>query len=308
MQHQISNKQLMANRKNAKQSTGPKSAEGKAKSSRNALKLGMLVKSVPLTMACFNENQEDYYNLLSRFFDECQPVGVVEEMMVGKIATSYWLLGRAARAEKGEVEKSWIERKKQETSRDEFIELVSEETKDLVPMESVWRKTTQGINKIVDVLNITESEVQRNGYVSEPTQTVLFQVFGSDKMEIASVAKMYSNFAKKGDQLREEDPEKYKKVPSAEECKNAMYELLVMKYGYYESMMLSLQESERMEDNVNALCMSIPSSEVSAKILRYTAEQNRQLYKALDQLERLQRQRKGERLIPPINVNLRSDA
>ena len=45
MQNQISKNQLVANRQNAKQSTGPKSAEGKAKSSRNALKLGMLVKS-----------------------------------------------------------------------------------------------------------------------------------------------------------------------------------------------------------------------------------------------------------------------
>jgi len=70
----------------------------------------------------------------------------------------------------------------------------------------------------------------------------------------------------------------------------------------------SLQESEHMEHNVHVLCLSIPAPEVSARILRYTAERDRQLYKAIDQLERLQRQRRGEGVMAPINVNLSSDA
>jgi hypothetical protein len=43
---------------------------------------------------------------------------------------------------------------------------------------------------------------------------------------------------------------------------------------------------------------------VADKLLRYEAHLDRQLYRAMDQLERLQRQRKGENVPPPINVNL----
>ena len=41
-------KQIAANRKNAKKSTGPKTAKGKARSSRNALKHGLLSRQVVL--------------------------------------------------------------------------------------------------------------------------------------------------------------------------------------------------------------------------------------------------------------------
>ncbi|MHC4445109.1 MAG: hypothetical protein ACYTA5_21125 [Planctomycetota bacterium] len=43
---QISEKQLQANRQNAKKSTGPKTPEGKARSSQNALKHGLLARQI----------------------------------------------------------------------------------------------------------------------------------------------------------------------------------------------------------------------------------------------------------------------
>jgi hypothetical protein len=44
--------------------------------------------------------------------------------------------------------------------------------------------------------------------------------------------------------------------------------------------------------------------EATNKLLRYEAHLNRQLYRAMDQLERLQRQRRGEKVPPPLNINL----
>ena len=39
------------------------------------------------------------------------------------------------------------------------------------------------------------------------------------------------------------------------------------------------------------------------KLLRYEAHLDRQLYRAMDQLERLQRQRRGEKVPPPLNID-----
>jgi hypothetical protein len=40
------------------------------------------------------------------------------------------------------------------------------------------------------------------------------------------------------------------------------------------------------------------------KIMRYETTLERQLYRAMDQLERLQRRREGEEVPPPVNVEL----
>ena len=51
----------------------------------------------------------------------------------------------------------------------------------------------------------------------------------------------------------------------------------------------------------------LPSSGVLEKILRYETKLERQLYQAINQLERLQRMRLGEPVPPPVNVQLTKD-
>ncbi|MGA8500004.1 MAG: hypothetical protein WB683_00510 [Candidatus Sulfotelmatobacter sp.] len=48
----------------------------------------------------------------------------------------------------------------------------------------------------------------------------------------------------------------------------------------------------------------IPSRDVLDRILPYEAAIERSLNRALDRLERLQRRRKGEPVLPPVNVQL----
>ncbi len=49
---------------------------------------------------------------------------------------------------------------------------------------------------------------------------------------------------------------------------------------------------------------SLPTTDATDKILRYETHFDRQLYRAMDELERLQRQRRGETVPPPLNINL----
>jgi len=95
----VSERQLAANRRNALRSTGPKSPEGKAVSARNALKHGILSKAVIPPALEKYESREEYDGLIASFIDSLAPEGAVEEMLVERIATSYWRLGRLLRAE-----------------------------------------------------------------------------------------------------------------------------------------------------------------------------------------------------------------
>ncbi len=103
MAENISQKQLEANRRNAKLSTGPKTPEGKQRMKWNALKHGLLAKSVIIPDLEGFENQTEFESLLQQLHGELNPVGILEEMLVEKIAVAYWRLRRAVRAESGEI-------------------------------------------------------------------------------------------------------------------------------------------------------------------------------------------------------------
>jgi len=96
-------KQLEANRCNAQRSTGPRTPAGKARVKFNALRHGLLAKSVILPIRSRSEKRSHFDALLVQLIDELKPVGILEDMLVEKIAVSYWRLRRALRAESGEI-------------------------------------------------------------------------------------------------------------------------------------------------------------------------------------------------------------
>jgi hypothetical protein len=96
-------KQLEANRRNAQRSTGPRTPAGKERVKFNALRHGLLAKSVILPIRSRSEKQNHFDALLAQLIDELKPVGILEDMLVEKIAVSYWRLRRALRAEAGEI-------------------------------------------------------------------------------------------------------------------------------------------------------------------------------------------------------------
>jgi hypothetical protein len=62
-------------------------------------------------------------------------------------------------------------------------------------------------------------------------------------------------------------------------------------------------ERENLAVYAEAQSFSLPPADTTNKLLRYEAHLDRQLYRAMDQLERLQRQRRGENVPPPLNIN-----
>src|SRR5262245_52980350 len=103
MRKTMSLKQLVANRRNAQKSTGPRTPEGRAVSKMNALKHGILSKIVLIGGIHGKESREELIRLHQRFWEELKPWGPVEEMLVDQIVTAHWRLRRALAAEAGEI-------------------------------------------------------------------------------------------------------------------------------------------------------------------------------------------------------------
>ena len=92
----ISNKQHEANCKNAQQSSGPVTPEGKAAVRLNALTHGLRAR----TMILSNEKAEEYDYLWCQLVTEWQPETPTERLYLETAATSQWLLARVARSER----------------------------------------------------------------------------------------------------------------------------------------------------------------------------------------------------------------
>jgi hypothetical protein len=101
----VSDKQLLANRRNARHSTGPRTPQGKARASRNPLKHGLLAKDL-LQTADTAEDRAEFDAILDDLLTEFQPRGLVEEALVERVATAYWRLRRAQRFEFGAIRAS----------------------------------------------------------------------------------------------------------------------------------------------------------------------------------------------------------
>jgi hypothetical protein len=82
--------QIEANRRNAQHSTGPRTPEGKAASSMNALKTGIDAQSSVIP----GEDSAALAALTERFYQDCQPQTAIESALVDNIVRASWLLRR----------------------------------------------------------------------------------------------------------------------------------------------------------------------------------------------------------------------
>jgi hypothetical protein len=85
--------QIAANKANAQKSTGPKTPEGKAKSSTNRLSWGFASNTIVIP----GEDPEEFRALVVDFIGEHQPATVTEQVLVEKMAQNQWLSLRAFR-------------------------------------------------------------------------------------------------------------------------------------------------------------------------------------------------------------------
>ena len=98
-----SKKQIAANRRNAKKSTGPSTPEGKAVASRNAIKHCLHSCDIILKSPHLNEDSSEYEQLVDSLIDELKPEGILQEHLVQKIANSLWRYRRVINAETSRI-------------------------------------------------------------------------------------------------------------------------------------------------------------------------------------------------------------
>ncbi|HZU26591.1 MAG TPA: hypothetical protein VFA04_13785 [Bryobacteraceae bacterium] len=101
--------QITANQKNAQASTGPRTAQGKAASSQNALKFGLTSNQILLPW----ENPADFEALHAALVTRFQPADDAERLLVDSIALAEWRERRTEIAQN-----AWLAQKIQNIEED----------------------------------------------------------------------------------------------------------------------------------------------------------------------------------------------
>jgi hypothetical protein len=90
-----SERQKIANRANARHSTGPATSEGKAVVRLNAVRHGLLSRDVVLP----GEDADAFEDLFNQVRANLSPLGPIEEFLVDRAVNAMWRLRRMERAE-----------------------------------------------------------------------------------------------------------------------------------------------------------------------------------------------------------------
>jgi hypothetical protein len=154
-----------------------------------------------------------------------------------------------------------------------------------------------GLRYLIRVLEELREDVTREG---ELTETVLGRVrrrFGGQEdsltRELAGVR----------DGLTA-NPEGLSAEALREKQRQAVLGRIEGRLNLYRMLIGKCEEREETEEAARQAAEVLPSPAVLDKILQYEGRVERQLYRAMNQLERLQRRRNGEQVPPPLTVDV----
>ncbi len=276
-------KQIKANRENAKKSTGPTTTEGKELSRMNGVKHAIMAEALVVDRGDGKESEEAFNGLVSGLTAYFQPVGTMEDALVEQIAIAIWRRRRVLRYETGCIRDNLDSFKLEYRQRDSYGDKTA--LQKLSKVKSVRQRHLDSIAYLrenpdedqssADFFEAWSGNLQkiaegRNWDTGEPWQVLEWlQEEGLSKNQIlAEIIKIDEEGAKKAEE----------------------------EIRFLEGLVdLELQRE--------ALKGCLPNTMDLEKIIRYEAALDRQTFKAINQLERLQRGRKGETLPPPVVID-----
>jgi hypothetical protein len=268
MNKTMSPEQIEANRCNALKSTGPLTPEGKTASCSNALKHGILSRQVVVRGHHIKESRDEFESFYRQYYEHLAPIGPLEEMLVDEIIATNWRLRRARTAESAEVALSvdggvWGHRKANECrSLRQILE------------DSVLRHTSSvGVAWIENSLRELRDTIARGGKLD------------ADALETFECA-----FADSSDRIFQ----KLDDLRFEEADKERILDYLDQELKNLRERFLQLTERESIEEQARQEAAVLPPAQTLDKILRYETALDRRLFRAVSELERLQRRRLGE--------------
>jgi len=289
-----------ANRANALKSTGPRTAEGRNVARWNAVKHGLLSKAVVLRQGEGKEDEEEFKELLLSLHETYGPEGTMEEILVERIAVGYWRLQRAIRFETGML------REDLDCILFDYYneaDCQGNKPKPKKDFEAARRKDRQTIREnkyciklLAAGLDLSAAhedkpismETYYRNLINGEYNDAYFEEIETDEMTLDEMRQFLINYGWTDDKLRNNFIQQ--DVREIELCRKRIKDLFAEeKAETFKLSRLLYTKAVLKEEDLN-------------RLLRYETAIEKQIYKALHELLRLQSVRRGER--PPLPVSL----
>jgi hypothetical protein len=282
--------------------TGPRTKQGKQTSSKNAIKHGVLSTVIVLK----GESRAEYEAVLAGLRETLQPEGTLEELLVEKLATLVWRHRRLLVAEGAEIRKNmeFVETDRQNREREEAEGIAR--LLDAFNNHGLIQKIQNPdvLERCLELLAELRKHFDRVGFNLEFDKAILEKIYG-DHEENRLREDLYDSYEGWLDTSQVPAEERVREGYAApEQCrKNILQEI--------DEEMLRLKRYRKTRTSVEAVRIqletvrhSIPDDAGLDRLLRYEASLERSFDRALSQLERLQRIRLGQSVLPPIKVDI----
>ena len=279
---------------------GPRTRQGKQKSSRNATKHGLFSKVIVLD----SESKAEYEELLAGLRETLQPEGALEELLVEKLATTVWRHRRLLLAESAEIRKNteFVE-SDQRKQEQEAAETVCS----LAPLNRCGLMRAIATPRVFECclrfLGDLHDWIQKFGFRPKQDTILLQAIYGTrDRvrlgLDLYDSYEIWLQIAETSEQERER-----KEYMSPAECRMIFWEEIDKEVRRLKRDQKARASIKTARTQLEIVCRNVPDGPGLDRLLRYEASLERTFDRTLSQFERLQRMRMGQPVLPKLEVH-----
>src|SRR5712691_8131528 len=267
--------------KGGSKALGPRTQQGKQKSSRNATKHGVFSKVIVLD----SESKAEYEELLAGLRETLKPEGALEELLVEKLATTVWRQRRLLLAESAEIRKNT-----------EFVES-DQRNQEREARERLWSMSVllcgralighthnrDVLEHCLGLLVRLREQIERNGICPVFDKPILERIYGSrDEMRLHEDLYDFYELCRYHLELPESETDG-KRWPSPGECCMIIMEKIDKEVRRIKRDQKARASIETARTQLEIVCRNVPDGPGLDRLLRYEASLDRSFDRTLSQ-------------------------
>jgi hypothetical protein len=249
-----------------------------------------------------DESAAQYAALIKDLREDRRPEGTLESILVEKLAILIWRERRLLRAESAEIENSPLVKT-----------LDSERAQQTEVWDCLRADETSGgmlrhcsnplvIQEAIGMLNVLRKGLEESGFPEDPKSWFLKKLYGLDHHGPAPLSfyHVYQVYWRKAtERVKDSDS-----PLSSDDLKEKLIEKFDQEIERLEILQISHRFEEELREEYETAAALLPSQDFTDRLIRYQAHFSREFDRTLNQLERLQRIRRGLPIPPSIKIEL----
>jgi len=282
------------------QATGPRTLRGKARSKNNAITHGIFSKVVVLP----SESQSDFQALLVGLRSDLQPAGMLEELLVEKLAALFWRKRRLLIAEGAEIRagSEFVEWNEKERHRREAAQLRQLTSNGGLVCQIA---NPEALQACVDQLQQLKEGIEENGFQLARDKVILAKLYGAYEHSQNWRSTLFSSYLNwLNTSLASKGVRQQQGWAAPQECRDHFLCELEKEVDRLRGYQKDREAIVSQRSALDALRHSVPEASRLDRLLKYEITLDRATDRVLTQLERLQRMRLGQPVPPPISLTV----